>query len=47
MTKDTAAIRLYERLGWQHIGEVSHHFGADQQIPAVCYVWPGDMSSPR
>ncbi|MFI1095054.1 GNAT family N-acetyltransferase [Streptomyces sp. NPDC020917] len=40
MTKDTAAIRLYERLGWQHIGEVSHHFGAGQQIPAACYVWP-------
>jgi ribosomal protein S18 acetylase RimI-like enzyme len=40
MTKDTAAIRLYERLGWRYIGEVSHHFGAGQQIPAVCYVWP-------
>ncbi len=40
MTKDAAAIRLYERLGWQHIGEVTHHFGAGQQIPAVCYVWP-------
>jgi len=40
MTKDTAAIRLYERLDWQPIGEVSHHFGAGQQIPAVCYVWP-------
>jgi ribosomal protein S18 acetylase RimI-like enzyme len=24
MTKDTAAIRLYERLGWRYIGEVSH-----------------------
>jgi ribosomal protein S18 acetylase RimI-like enzyme len=42
MTKDTSAIRLYERLGWQRIGEVTHHFGADQQIPAVCYVWPVD-----
>lgn len=40
MTKDTSAIRLYERLGWRHIGEVAHHFGAGQQIPAACYVWP-------
>ncbi|MYS25274.1 Acetyltransferase (GNAT) family protein [Streptomyces sp. DvalAA-14] len=40
MTKDAAAIRLYERLGWQRIGEVAHHFGADQQSPAACYVWP-------
>ncbi|MBY8880758.1 GNAT family N-acetyltransferase [Streptomyces sp. PLK6-54] len=40
MTKDTGAIRLYERLGWKHIGEVSHYFGAGQQIPAACYVWP-------
>jgi ribosomal protein S18 acetylase RimI-like enzyme len=40
MAKDTAAIRLYERLGWQHIGQVTHHFGAGQQIPAMCYVWP-------
>lgn len=40
MTKDAAAIRLYERLGWQHIGEVAHTFGGGQQIPAACYVWP-------
>jgi hypothetical protein len=40
MTKDTAAIRLYERLSWQHFGEVAHHFGAGEQFPAVCYVWP-------
>lgn len=40
MTKDTAAIRLYERLGWQPIGEATHRFGDDQQITAVCYVSP-------
>ncbi|MFE9493050.1 GNAT family N-acetyltransferase [Streptomyces collinus] len=40
MVKDTAAIRLYERLGWRKIGEATHHFGAGQSIPAVCYVAP-------
>ncbi|MFD6991356.1 GNAT family N-acetyltransferase [Streptomyces sp. NPDC059943] len=40
MTKDSAAIRLYERLGWKLIGEASHGYGNGQQIPAVCYVWP-------
>lgn len=42
MEKDTSAIRLYERLGWHFIGEATHRYGADQQIPAKCYVWPAD-----
>ncbi|MDH2393139.1 GNAT family N-acetyltransferase [Streptomyces sp. HNM0663] len=40
MTKDKAAIRLYERLGWSRLGEVVHTFGEGQQTPAVCYVSP-------
>ncbi|MBP0461385.1 GNAT family N-acetyltransferase [Streptomyces montanisoli] len=40
MTKDTAAIRLYERLGWTNIGEATHHYGDGQETPAICYVWP-------
>lgn len=40
MTKDQAAIRLYERLGWQPLGETTHAFGDGQEIPAVCYVSP-------
>ncbi|WP_326677229.1 GNAT family N-acetyltransferase [Streptomyces sp. NBC_01237] len=40
MDKDTSAIRLYERLGWHFIGEATHQYGAGQQIPAKCYVWP-------
>ncbi|TXL92114.1 GNAT family N-acetyltransferase [Streptomyces sp. IB2014 016-6] len=40
MTKDTAAMRLYERLGWLRIGETAHHFGNGESIPAVCYVAP-------
>ncbi|MEU9329496.1 GNAT family N-acetyltransferase [Streptomyces canus] len=40
MTKDTAAIRLYERLGWREIGRTSHRYGSDQSIDAVCFVAP-------
>ncbi|MFD3617129.1 GNAT family N-acetyltransferase [Streptomyces sp. NPDC058676] len=40
MTKDTAAMRLYERLGWQEIGRTSHRYGDGQSIDAVCYAAP-------
>ncbi|MFF8604673.1 GNAT family N-acetyltransferase [Streptomyces sp. NPDC015346] len=40
MTKDTAAIRLYERLGWFKIGEASHSYGEGQQIEAICFAAP-------
>jgi hypothetical protein len=40
MTKDTAAIRLYERLGWQRIGTTQHDNGHGQLIPASCYISP-------
>jgi ribosomal protein S18 acetylase RimI-like enzyme len=40
--KDASAIRLYERLGWERIGEVTHPFGPGGQSVAACYVWPGD-----
>lgn len=40
MTKDTAAIRLYERLGWLRTGEATHHYGEERSIEAVCYVAP-------
>ncbi|MBC9815826.1 GNAT family N-acetyltransferase [Nocardia farcinica] len=40
MDKDHAAIRLYERLGWQHIGTATHRFGERQSITALCYVAP-------
>jgi hypothetical protein len=39
-TKDTGAIRLYERLGWQPIGEATHHYGDAHKTTAVCYVSP-------
>ncbi|GAB2760294.1 GNAT family N-acetyltransferase [Amycolatopsis magusensis] len=38
--KDVAAIRLYERLGWQRIGTADHRFGDGQSITAYCYVAP-------
>ncbi|MES5819090.1 GNAT family N-acetyltransferase [Streptomyces sp. RG80] len=40
MTKDSAAIRLYERLGWREIGRAPHHYGNGQSVDAVCYVAP-------
>ncbi|NEB36764.1 GNAT family N-acetyltransferase [Streptomyces sp. SID14515] len=39
LTKDAAAIRLYERLGWQRIGETVHTFDG-KQVDAVCFVAP-------
>ncbi len=40
MTKDTAAIALYERLGWRRIGTTDHDDGHGTTIPAYCYVSP-------
>ncbi|MEV8333352.1 GNAT family N-acetyltransferase [Streptomyces niveus] len=40
MTKDIAAMRLYERLGWFEIGKTSHPYGRGQSIEAVCYAAP-------
>lgn len=40
MTKDTAAIRLYESLNWQHLGTTTHHYGHNQHAPAYCYTAP-------
>jgi ribosomal protein S18 acetylase RimI-like enzyme len=38
MVKDTAAIRLYERLGWSRTGQATHPYGNGQRIQAICYV---------
>lgn len=40
MTKDSAAMRLYERLGWREIGRAPHLYGGGQKIDAVLYVAP-------
>jgi len=40
MVKDTAAIRLYERLGWLRTGRATHHFGTGQFVEAICFVAP-------
>ncbi|WTR19363.1 GNAT family N-acetyltransferase [Streptomyces sp. NBC_00138] len=42
LQKDVAAIRLYERLGWQALGEVWHGYGDGHGLPARCYVWPAE-----
>lgn len=40
MAKDQAAIRLYERLGGQRLGEITHHHSGDQAEPAIAYAFP-------
>jgi GNAT superfamily N-acetyltransferase len=40
MTKDAAAIKLYERTGWQQIGSTQHDDGHGHSIEAYCYVSP-------
>ncbi|GLZ48075.1 hypothetical protein Acsp06_42600 [Actinomycetospora sp. NBRC 106375] len=40
MTKDTAAIAIYERLGWQRIGSTMHDIGHGAEVPACHYVRP-------
>lgn len=44
VTKDAAAIRLYERLGWRRIGTTQHDDGTGRLVPAVCYVSPTPSS---
>ncbi|MBE1878775.1 GNAT family N-acetyltransferase [Myceligenerans pegani] len=38
MTKDRAAIRLYERLGAERLADITHHFGDGLTEPAAVYV---------
>lgn len=40
MAKDTVAIHLYEKLGWQRIAHVTHSDSHGNDIPAYCYVGP-------
>jgi GNAT superfamily N-acetyltransferase len=40
MAKDAAAIRLYERLGWERLGVTTHTYGEECQTAAICYVSP-------
>lgn len=39
MVKDRSAIRLYERLGWRHIGDSVHHGGPAGGTPCRWYAW--------
>ncbi|MER6284060.1 GNAT family N-acetyltransferase [Streptomyces sviceus] len=47
MTKDSAAIRQYERLGWREIGRAPHQHGNGQSTYAVCYVTPSTCRPAR
>lgn len=46
MTKDTAAIRLYERLGWRMFGTTTHRYGSGQETDALCFVAPDNHRLP-
>ncbi|MFC5142156.1 GNAT family N-acetyltransferase [Actinomycetospora rhizophila] len=37
MAKDTAAIAIYERLGWHRMGAAMHDTGRGTQVPAYLY----------
>ncbi|MGM0385863.1 MAG: GNAT family N-acetyltransferase, partial [Actinomycetota bacterium] len=39
MLKDSAAIRLYERLGWRHLGDSVHDGGPPEGTPCRWYAW--------
>ena len=39
MEKDRAAIRLYEKMGAQRLGAITHHHSGDRAEPAVVYVY--------
>ena len=44
MAKDTAAIAIYERLGWQRIGSTMHDTGHGTEVPAYLYVSPAPQT---
>jgi len=44
MTKDTTAIAIYERLGWQRIGSTMHDTGHGTEVPAYLYVSPAPQT---
>jgi GNAT superfamily N-acetyltransferase len=44
MAKDTSAIAIYERLGWQRIGSTMHDTGHGTEVPAYLYVSPAPQT---
>jgi GNAT superfamily N-acetyltransferase len=46
MLKDRDAIRLYEKIGCQRIGTITHIHSNDQIEPAAVYVAPSRTASP-
>ncbi|WP_221348151.1 GNAT family N-acetyltransferase [Streptomyces beigongshangae] len=40
VVKDSAAISLYERLGWLRTGRATHPYGTGHSVEAICYVAP-------
>lgn len=40
LSKDAAAIALYERLGWKRFGSTVHRIASGENFPAYCYAGP-------
>ncbi|WP_306213117.1 GNAT family N-acetyltransferase [Actinoplanes sp. RD1] len=45
MEKDSAAIRMYERLGCVMLGRTSHQVAGGRVVPALCFAAPGVLDS--
>lgn len=45
MVKDRAAIRLYERLGWEYIDSTTHVFDGSEGVSALRHVSPSARPS--
>ncbi|WP_348542014.1 GNAT family N-acetyltransferase [Streptomyces sp. MJP52] len=43
---DTAAVALYERLGWRHLGDAVRWWGPDRAVTLRCYAAPPSRRFP-
>lgn len=41
LKKDMKAARMYQRLGWEHFGTDTFHYGHGEQMEALCFSSPG------
>lgn len=39
LVRDSAAVALYERMGWRRIGEITHQIDGEP-VPAICFIAP-------
>lgn len=41
VSSDTAAVALYRRLGWRHLGDREQRWGPEQTVTLRCFAAPG------